>query len=409
MGLLNFLKNKFSKKDKQETSKQEENKSEREISNLNIENLKQEDISKVLEQSLDKLPKETKREIEREDKVNPNQEIAEQKSSLEAFKEDEPSLVTQTSRDEVTRAYVKGLKKSNKRFMFKLKKLTSIFKHVDESYFEELEQILIEADVGVELSLNLVDKTKKLAKINNLTNPTQINELLIDEMFTSYQKEETNLPKDIEFQKDRPTVLLVVGVNGVGKTTTIAKLAKRYKDQGKKVLLVAGDTFRAGAVEQLTIWANRIGVSILVGKQGSDPSSLCYDGLTKAKNENYDLVIVDTAGRLQNKANLMDELAKMKRVMSKVIPSTPDETFLIIDANTGQNGVEQARVFKEVTPISGIVITKMDGTSKGGIILAIRDKLGIPVRFIGLGEGLDDLKEFDLDSYLYGLLIGEEL
>ncbi len=409
MGLLNFLKNKFSKKDKQETSKQEENKSEREISNLNIENLKQEDISKVLEQSLDKLPKETKREIESEDKVNSNQEISEQKSSLEAFKEDEPSLVTQTSRDEVTRAYVKGLKKSNKGFMFKLKKLTSIFKHVDESYFEELEQILIEADVGVELSLNLVDKTKKLAKINNLTNPTQINELLIDEMFTSYQKEETNLPKDIEFQKDRPTVLLVVGVNGVGKTTTIAKLAKRYKDQGKKVLLVAGDTFRAGAVEQLTIWANRIGVSILVGKQGSDPSSLCYDGLTKAKNENYDLVIVDTAGRLQNKANLMDELAKMKRVMSKVIPSTPDETFLIIDANTGQNGVEQARVFKEVTPISGIVITKMDGTSKGGIILAIRDKLGIPVRFIGLGEGLDDLKEFDLDSYLYGLLIGEEL
>ena len=409
MGLLNFLKNKFSKKDKQETSKQEENKSEREISNLNIENLKQEDISKVLEQSLDKLPKETKREIESEDKVNSNQEIAEQKSSLEAFKEDEPSLVTQTSRDEVTRAYVKGLKKSNKGFMFKLKKLTSIFKHVDESYFEELEQILIEADVGVELSLNLVDKTKKLAKINNLTNPTQINELLIDEMFTSYQKEETNLPKDIEFQKDRPTVLLVVGVNGVGKTTTIAKLAKRYKDQGKKVLLVAGDTFRAGAVEQLTIWANRIGVSILVGKQGSDPSSLCYDGLTKAKSENYDLVIVDTAGRLQNKANLMDELAKMKRVMSKVIPSTPDETFLIIDANTGQNGVEQARVFKEVTPISGIVITKMDGTSKGGIILAIRDKLGIPVRFIGLGEGLDDLKEFDLDSYLYGLLIGEEL
>lgn len=409
MGLLNFLKNKFSKKDKQETSKQEENKSEREISNLNIENLKQEDISKVLEQSLDKLPKETKREIESEDKVNSNQEIVEQKSSLEAFKEDEPSLVTQTSRDEVTRAYVKGLKKSNKGFMFKLKKLTSIFKHVDESYFEELEQILIEADVGVELSLNLVDKTKKLAKINNLTNPTQINELLIDEMFTSYQKEETNLPKDIEFQKDRPTVLLVVGVNGVGKTTTIAKLAKRYKDQGKKVLLVAGDTFRAGAVEQLTIWANRIGVSILVGKQGSDPSSLCYDGLTKAKNENYDLVIVDTAGRLQNKANLMDELAKMKRVMSKVIPSTPDETFLIIDANTGQNGVEQARVFKEVTPISGIVITKMDGTSKGGIILAIRDKLGIPVRFIGLGEGLDDLKEFDLDSYLYGLLIGEEL
>ena len=410
MGLLSYLRNKFKKEEKVVETKEP-------LAEIKEEQTKEETIKPVEEETATlkeevkteqiKEVKPVETEVKKEAEVKIAAEVKQEDSSnvVKQVYLEKPGVYKESDKD----VYVRGLRKSNKGFMAKLRRLTSIFYKVDEEYFQDLEEILIEADVGVELSLNLVDKTKKLAKINNLTNPTQINELLIDEMFTSYQKEETNLPKDIEFQKDRPTVLLVVGVNGVGKTTTIAKLAKRYKDQGKKVLLVAGDTFRAGAVEQLTIWANRIGVSILVGKQGSDPSSLCYDGLTKAKNENYDLVIVDTAGRLQNKANLMDELAKMKRVMSKVIPSTPDETFLIIDANTGQNGVEQARVFKEVTPISGIVITKMDGTSKGGIILAIRDKLGIPVRFIGLGEGLDDLKEFDLDSYLYGLLIGEEL
>jgi fused signal recognition particle receptor len=197
-------------------------------------------------------------------------------------------------------------------------------------------------------------------------------------------------------------------VNGGGKTTTIAKLAWRYKNQGKKVLLVAADTFRAGATTQLEVWAERIGVDVVTGPDGCDPSSLCYDGLKKAKEGNYDLVIVDTAGRLQNKVNLMNELAKMRRVMTKIIPEAPHETFLVIDANTGQNGIEQAKVFKEATPLTGIVITKMDGTSKGGIILPIRDKLGIPVRFIGLGEKMEDLKEFDLDDYLYGLLIGDE-
>lgn len=292
--------------------------------------------------------------------------------------------------------------------MSKLKSLVNVFHKVNDEYFDELEQILIEADVGVELSLDLIDKTRKIAKTNKIDDPKQINELLIDEMFESYQKEGQTLKKDVEFKNDGPTVLLVIGVNGVGKTTTIAKLASRYKKQGKKILLVAGDTFRAGAVEQLIVWSKRIGIDILTGAEGADPSSLCYQGLQKAKAENYDLVIVDTAGRLQNKVNLMNELSKMKRVMGKIIPDAPHETFLIIDANTGQNGVEQARVFKEVTPITGIVITKMDGTSKGGIILAIRDKLGIPVRFIGLGEGIDDLKEFDLDSYLYGLLIGDE-
>lgn len=379
MGLMNFLKNKFSKK--------KENVENVEVEKEETKQIEEKEASKEAEEKVEET----------------NQEI---KPQISTYEKQEIGL---KNKDDETRAYVRGLRKSNKGFMSKLKSLVNVFHKVNEEYFEELEQILIEADVGVELSLDLIDRTKKIAKTNKIDDPKQINELLIDEMFEGYQKEGETLKKDIEFSKGEPIVLLVVGVNGVGKTTTIAKLANRYKKQGKKILLVAGDTFRAGAVEQLVVWSNRIGIDILTGKENSDPSSLCYQGLQKAKQENYDLVIVDTAGRLQNKVNLMNELSKMKRVMSKIIPSAPNETFLIIDANTGQNGVEQARVFKEVTPITGIVITKMDGTSKGGIILAIKDKLGIPVRFIGLGEGLEDLKEFDLDSYLYGLLIGDDI
>ena len=227
-------------------------------------------------------------------------------------------------------------------------------------------------------------------------------------MFVSYAQQGDDIVNEITFQNDGPTVLLVVGVNGVGKTTTIAKLAKRYIDQNKKVLLIAADTFRAGATEQLSIWAERLGCGIVTGKENQDPASVAYDGVKKAKEENYDLVICDTAGRLQNKLNLMNELAKIKRVIGKEITSAPHETFLIIDATTGQNGVIQAKAFKECTSLTGVIITKMDGTSKGGIILAIRDELGIPVRFIGLGEKMDDLQEFDLDQYLYGLCLGEE-
>ncbi|MCI2068002.1 MAG: signal recognition particle-docking protein FtsY [Bacilli bacterium] len=304
-------------------------------------------------------------------------------------------------------SYVRGMQKAHHGFMYRLKSLASIFHKVNDEYFDDLEEILIEADVGADLTFKIIDEAKKEAKIEKIDAPEEINKLVIEKMFEGYQSAGNKVDADLAFVKEGPTVLLIVGVNGGGKTTTIAKLSKRYKDAGKKILLVAADTFRAGAVEQLGVWAQRIGVDILTGPEGSDPSSLCYDGLTKAVKEKYDLVIVDTAGRLQNKVNLMNELAKMRRVMTKVIPSAPHESFLIIDANTGQNGIEQAQVFKEATPLTGIVITKMDGTSKGGIILAIRDKLGIPVRFIGLGEGMDDLKEFDLDDYLYGLLVGE--
>ena len=226
-------------------------------------------------------------------------------------------------------------------------------------------------------------------------------------LFENYMKSEQNLVKELRFEENKATVCLVVGVNGVGKTTSIAKLAQRYKNEGKKIIVVAGDTFRAGAKEQLQIWCDRIGVPLVSGRENQDPASVVFDGLRRAKNENYDLIIVDTAGRLQNKVNLMNELEKIDRVIDKELPNSVKESLLIIDATTGQNGVRQARSFYDVTSLTGIIITKMDGTSKGGIILAIRDELGIPVRFIGLGEKVDDLQPFDLEKYLYSLCVSE--
>lgn len=304
--------------------------------------------------------------------------------------------------------YVAGLDKSKKNFSDKLKQIASRYNKVNEEYFDELFEILIEADVGVHLCDEIIEATKKEAMLKNEDNPLQINEILVDKMFVSYASQGESFQTEIKFQEEGPTVLLVVGVNGVGKTTTIAKLAMRYINNGKKVLLVAADTFRAGAMEQLTVWANRLNCEIVVGKENQDPASVCYDGMIKGKQIGADLIIVDTAGRLQNKLNLMNELAKMKRVIAKEVPSAPHEIFLIIDATTGQNGVIQAKAFKECTSLTGVVITKMDGTSKGGIILSIRDELGVPVRFIGLGEKMDDLEEFDLDQYLYGLCVGKE-
>ncbi len=302
--------------------------------------------------------------------------------------------------------YVAGLDKSRKNFTDRLKALTSRYQKANEEYFDELEEILIEADIGVKLTDEIIEATKSESRLKGIDSPKEINELLVDKMFVSYASQGSDIQTEIQFEKEGPTVLLVVGVNGVGKTTSIAKLAYRYIKQNKKVLLVAGDTFRAGATEQLTVWAQRLGCEIVVGKENQDPASVCYDGMVKGKQMNADLIICDTAGRLQNKTNLMNELAKMKRVISKEIPSAPHEIFLIIDATTGQNGVVQAKAFKECTSLTGVIITKMDGTSKGGIILSIRDELGIPVRFIGLGEKMDDLEEFDLDQYLYGLCVG---
>ena len=309
-------------------------------------------------------------------------------------------------KDEAVDAYSQGMEKSRKNFSNKLTNLSQRYKTVNQEYFEELEQILIESDVGINLTLKIIDEVLEQSKLEKITEPAKINEILVDKMFVDYASK-GDIVNEISFKEETPTVLLVVGVNGVGKTTTIAKLANRYKEMGKKVVLVAADTFRAGAIEQLTVWANRLNVEIVTGAAEADPASVAYDGMKKAKELKADLVIVDTAGRLQTKNNLMAELAKIKRVIGKEIEGAPQETFLIIDATTGQNGVMQAKAFAEVTNLTGVVITKMDGTSKGGIILAIRDEIGVPVRFIGLGEKMSDLMEFDLDKYLYGLCVEE--
>lgn len=313
----------------------------------------------------------------------------------------------ETKEQQTAETYSKGMAKSRQNFSNKLNSLSKKYKKVNQEYFEELEEILIESDVGVSLSLRVIEEVLEKSKKQKISDSEEINELLIETLFEGYMNKGDS-PTDVIFKENGPTVLLVVGVNGVGKTTTIAKIAYRYKSMNKKVMLVAADTFRAGATEQLQIWADRLEIPLVKGNQNADPASVAYDGVKKAKQLDMDLVIVDTAGRLQNKQNLMDELAKIRRVMSKEIPDSPHETFLIIDATTGQNGVIQAKAFSEVTKLTGVVITKMDGTSKGGIILAIRDELGTPVRFIGLGEKMEDLKEFDIDSYLYGLCVGNQ-
>lgn len=310
--------------------------------------------------------------------------------------------------DHETKIYNLGLAKSREGFGARLNSIANKYKEANSEYFDELERCLIEADVGVNLTMSVLDETEKMAASQHVDNPKEINDLLVDNLFMNYAKSGDSFQTEIKFDSENPTVLLMVGVNGTGKTTTIAKLAKHYKELGKKVLLVAADTFRAGAVQQLSIWANRIGVDIFERGQGADPASVCFDAIKKAINDKYDLVMVDTAGRLHTKDYLMAELGKVNRVIKKVLPVAPQEIWLALDANTGQNGVQQAKVFKEVTPLTGVVITKMDGTSKGGIILAIRDQLGVPVRFIGLGEHEDDLREFDLDRYLYALLVGED-
>ncbi len=317
-------------------------------------------------------------------------------------KKEEPSQKEELS------TYAKGLEKSRKNFASRLDELSKRYAKVNSDYFEELEQILIESDVGVELSLHLIEETLEESAKNKIYDPKAINELLVDKMFVGYATSGDSIQNELHFASEGPTVLLVCGVNGVGKTTTIAKLAYRYIHQGKKVLLVAGDTFRAGAVEQLKIWADRLGCPIITGKPESDPASVAYEGAVYAKSHGIDLMIVDTAGRQQTKSNLMQELSKISRVLGKEIPGAPHESFLVLDGTTGQNGVLQAASFKEACPLTGIVVTKMDGTSKGGIILSIRSTLGLPVRFIGLGEKMEDLQEFDLDKYLYGLLLGDE-
>lgn len=302
---------------------------------------------------------------------------------------------------EVEEIYDKGLKKTREEFVSKLSLLGIKYTKISESYFEELEDLLISADIGVNTVFKFMDRLRSRVKSEKIEDVNMLNEIIVDELFIIYVNNES-LTTKVNMQENSPTVILMVGVNGVGKTTTIAKLAYKYKQEGKSVAMVAGDTFRAGAVEQLKIWAEKTD-SFFYGRDHTDPAGVIYDGLEMAKEKKADIVLIDTAGRLQNKVNLMKELEKINKVIDRVIPGSPHEVLLVIDASTGQNGIMQAKSFKEITNITGIVLTKLDGTAKGGIVLAIKEEVDIPVKFIGLGEAMTDLQTFDIEEYIYGL------
>jgi len=343
--------------------------------------------------------KGNKEEVKKQEELVP---IKEETNNIEIIEEKQLKEITIEEKKENIKIYEKGLTKSRENFVSKLINLTNKYHKITEEYFEELEEVLIMADIGVNTVINFMERLRKRVKQEKLEDITLLNEIIVDELFIIYVNDEVIVNK-INFSDNGPTVILFVGVNGVGKTTTIAKLADKLKSEGKSVMMVAGDTFRAGATKQLQEWSTRIGVGFVGAYEGADPASVIYDGITKAKEENTDVVLIDTAGRLQNKTNLMNELEKINRVIGKLIDDGPHETLLVIDATTGQNGISQAKSFKEITNITGIVLTKLDGTAKGGIVLAIKENIGIPVKYIGFGESKDDLQVFDIEKYIYGL------
>ena len=298
--------------------------------------------------------------------------------------------------------YKEGMKKTRGNLLKQLQSVFSSYTDVNEELFEELEDIFIMADIGVSTVVEFIDQLKETVREHNVTDPKELQRIMVDKLFEIYVKGEI-VNSNLRMNKEGLTVILFVGVNGVGKTTSIAKIAHQLKAKGKSVLLAAGDTFRAGAIEQLEVWGDRIGVDVVSLKEGSDPSAVMFDAIKEAKARNVDVLLCDTAGRLQNKVNLMKELEKIKRVIEREVPGAPHDTLLVIDATTGQNGMSQAKAFLEATDVSGIVLTKLDGTAKGGIVLAIRNEIGIPIKYVGLGEKAEDLVHFDIEQYIYGL------
>ena len=308
--------------------------------------------------------------------------------------------------DETEKKYDQGLEKSRNGFGARLNRFLANFRHVDEDFFDDLEDMLIESDVGYEIAMKLSDSLREEVRLQNAKNKQEVSNVIIEKMVDLYDEAGAGEQTTLTMADQGPTVIMFVGVNGAGKTTTIGKMAARFKGQGKRVLLAAADTFRAGATEQLEVWAQRDGVDIVTGPENSDPAAVVFDAVTKAKKDNYDVLFVDTAGRLQNKVNLMNELAKMKRILTREIPDAPHEVLLVLDATTGQNALTQAKLFKETTDVTGIVLTKLDGTARGGIVLAIRNELHLPVKFVGLGEKVSDLEEFNAQDFVYGLFKG---
>ncbi|MGM8214441.1 signal recognition particle-docking protein FtsY [Bacillaceae bacterium W0354] len=313
--------------------------------------------------------------------------------------------------EQVTEKFKDGMTKTRESFTSKVNDLVARYRKVDEEFFEELEEILISADVGVETVMTLIEELELEVKRQNIQDPEKVKEVISEKLVEIYYDGEDESIEHLNLNENGLSIVLIVGVNGVGKTTTIGKLAHRLKEEGKSVMLAAGDTFRAGAIDQLEVWGERAGVDVIKHSEGSDPAAVIFDGIQAAKSRGVDVLLCDTAGRLQNKVNLMNELSKVKKVISREIDGAPHETLLVLDATTGQNALSQAKTFKEATDVSGIVLTKLDGTARGGIVLAIRNELNIPVKYVGLGEQMSDLQPFDAHQFVYGLfgeLINED-
>ncbi len=323
--------------------------------------------------------------------------------AVETRKVSEPAPVIEETFVETTEEkYNRSLEKTRTGFGARLNAFLANFRRVDEDFFEELEELLILSDVGVSVATNLTEELRYEAKLEKARKPEELRRVIIEKLVDIYEKD-GNFNEKINFQ-DGLTVMLFVGVNGVGKTTSIGKLAHKYKAEGKKVMLVAADTFRAGAVAQLVEWSRRVDVPVVIGPEKADPASVVFDGMEKAVAEGVDILLIDTAGRLQNKDNLMAELEKIGRIIKRVIPEAPHETLLALDASTGQNALSQAKEFSKITPLTGLVLTKIDGTAKGGVVLAIREELDIPVKLIGFGEKIDDIGQFNSEDFMTGLL-----
>ena len=358
----------------------------------------EETAQEELELESDELERfqETEEALEEE-----NQETVEFEEGLatEVVEEELPQV-----EETVQEKYDRSLKKTRTGFGARLNAFFANFRSVDEEFFEELEELLILSDVGVQVASNLTEELRYEAKLENAKKPDALRRVIIEKLVELYEKD-GNYDEQIHFQ-DGLTVMLFVGVNGVGKTTSIGKLAHRYKQAGKKVMLVAADTFRAGAVAQLAEWGRRVDVPVVTGPEKADPASVVFDGMERAVAERIDILMIDTAGRLQNKDNLMAELEKIGRIIKRVVPDAPHETFLALDASTGQNALVQAKEFSKITPLTGIVLTKIDGTARGGVVLAIREELNIPVKLIGFGEKIDDIGEFNSENFMKGLLEG---
>lgn len=368
-----------------------------------------EEVDQVEEDAEDLVVEETQEitEAEIEEAEATIEEVTEVVPEPIEISEEEISEVTAyepvSESTDTQEKYNKGLAKTRKTFKQRMNELFANFRSVDEDFFEEVEETLIGADVGFETSMRIADELRQEVKLRNAKKPAAVQNAIIEKLVDLYEEEGLNEVNELNLQTNGLSVFLFVGVNGVGKTTSIGKLANQYRLEGKKVLLAAADTFRAGAIDQLVVWGERAQVEVVRGKAGGDPAAVVFDAMQRAKEEHADVLLVDTAGRLQNKVNLMNELDKIKRIIQRVDPEAPHEVLLVLDATTGQNAMTQAKQFKETTDVTGLVLTKLDGTAKGGIVLAIRNELHLPVKLVGLGEGIDDLEPFNPNDFVVGL------